>query len=253
MKNYSIVALFFVLNISCVKEKNVQEVKIADAGKVWQSEEYGLDDYFKKNEIQPTAVFTNMHDASEILFFNHSVKWISKGGEIWMNIDGDVFRLDKGVTLNDVWGNDNDSVNYMNDWDEMKYYKYKNSEMIGIRMYFDQCTGIGCSVNYFLLYDLKKKTKNYFGTFRTDNKLALYSFNNKGSVGYLSRTFIGDAQGATEMNFITELYSLNDNGVFVLQKDLNGKPYQIIQTTFPNDTTIVGDKVTVHWFENIKE
>lgn len=62
---------------------------------------------------------------------------------------------------------------------------------------------------------LKKKTKNFFGTFRTDNKLAIYSFNNK-SVDYISGTFIGDAQGATPMNVISELYFLNDKGEFIL-------------------------------------
>jgi hypothetical protein len=264
MKNYflifSIIA-FFLLNSSCIKDKKNETAVVAKEDKlitvpvkkIWESEEYGLDDYFERNEIKPTAVFYNKHDSSKIAFLNHLVRWINIDGVIKLNIDGDIFRLDKGITLNDVWGEDKDSITYMNDWDEMKYYKYKNYEMIGIRMHFDQCTGIGCSVNYFLWYDLKKRTKNYFGTFRTDNKLALYSFNNNQSIDYVSGTFIGDAQGGTEMHFKKELYSLNDKGVFILQQDSNGNPYQITQTTFPNDTTIPGDKVTINWFEDIKE
>ena len=97
------------------------------------------------------------------------------------------------------------------------------------------------------------QTENYFGTFRTDEELNLYLFNNNDQIDYLSRTFVGDAQGATEMNFITELYSLNKKGAFVLQKDSSGVPFQITQTTFPNDTTKVDIKVSIHWFENIKE
>ena len=258
MKNNFSICLFllFLLNISCIKkeeEKKEGEIKINSAIAIWQSEEYGLDRYFEKYEIKPTAIFYNMQDESEILFFNHRIKWINKDNHIQLNIDGDVFSLDGETTLNAVWGSDKDSVNFTNDWDEMKYYKSPHYELIGIRLHFDPCNGIGCSVNHFLWYDFKRKKKNYFGTFRTDNKLALYAFNNNACVDYLSGTFVGDAQGGTAMNFNRELYSLNNKGKFVLQKDSNGDVYKITQTTFPNDTTINGDNVTVHWFENIKE
>jgi hypothetical protein len=246
--------LVFLSNTSCNKEEKRGEVKVPSATKsTWESEEYGLDRYFEKHEIKPTAVFYNKYDSSEILFFNHRIKWINKDNHIQLNINGDVFSLDGETTLNSVWGSDKDSVHFVNNWDEIKYYKSPDYEVVGIRMHFDRCNGLGCSVNHFLWYDLKKKTKNYFGTFRTENKLALYSFNNNKSVDYLSKTFVGDAQGATEMNFITELYSLNEKGKFVLQKNPSGDAYRITQTTFPNDTTIEGDRVTIHWFENIKE
>jgi hypothetical protein len=253
---YSFLIFLFtllLLNVSCIKEEQKETPKIVAVKPVRQSEEYGLDNYFKKHEIQPDAVFYNMHDGSEILFFNHRVKWINKDNKIQLNIDGNIFGLDGETTLNAVWDNDKDTVSLVNDWDEMKYYKSKEYELIGIRMYFDPCNGIGCSANHFLWYDFKKKTKNYFGTFRTDNRLALYSFNNNESIDYLSKTFVGDAQGATEMNFVTELYSINGKGEFILQKDSNENPYKITQTTFPNDTTIKGDRLNIHWFENIKE
>lgn len=250
--------LLFFLFISCTKEakkevENAVTVKTVAVKAVWESEDYGLDRYFEKHEIKPTAIFYNKQDGSDILFFNHRINWVNKDNNIQLNIDGDVFSLDGETTLNAVWGSDKDSVNFTNDWDEMKYYKSPDYELVGIRMHFDPCTGIGCSVNHFLWYDFKRKTKNYFGTFRTDNKLALYAFNNNEFVDYLSGTFVGDAQGGTAMNFNRELYSLNGKGEFILQTDSKGNAYQISQTTFPNDTTIGGDKVTMNWFENIKE
>jgi hypothetical protein len=124
-------------------------------------------------------------------------------------------------------------------------------ELIGIRMTFYPCTGLGCSVDYYLIYDLQTRTKNFFGTFRTANNLSLYNFNNDDKLDYLSKTFSGDPQGSTPMEFIYELYSMENNGHFVQQKNESGQAYQIKQTTFPNDTTKT-EIFEQKWFKEIK-
>ena len=196
-----------------------------------------LDYYFDQNEIKPSiAVYNIEGNEKEIQLLNHRIKWSNTDDETKIKIDNDLFTLKDKATINIVWRN-NDSVDFSNYWDEMKLYKINDTELIGIRMLFEPCTGLGCSVNYFLVYDIKTKSKNFFGTFRTDNKLALYNFKNDDKIDYPSKTFSGDAQGLTPMKLIYELYSMEDNGYFVKQKNNRGQVYQIKQTTFPNDTT----------------
>lgn len=118
-------------------------------------------------------------------------------------------------------------------------------------MSFLPCTGLGCNVDYFLIYDVKTKAKNFFGTFSANNELELFNFNNDDKIDYVAKTYNGDAHGLTPIEFIYELYSMDTNGTFIAQKDKGGLKYQIIHTTFPNDTT-KSDKLTEHWITQIK-
>lgn len=196
-----------------------------------------LDYYFDLYEIKPAIAISNSEgNQTQVQLLSHTIKWLNTDDETKIKINNDLFSLKDKATLNIVWENI-DSVDFANNWDEMKFYKINDRELIGIRMSFEPCTGLGCSVNYFLIYDLQTKSKNFFGTFRTDNKLALYNFGNDDKLDYLSKTFNGDAHGSTPMEFVYELYSMEDNGRFIQQKNSTGQVYQIKQTTFPNDAT----------------
>jgi len=187
---------------------------------------------------------------TDIQLANHRIKWFDSEVETKIKIDNDLFTLKDKVTLNIVWDN-KDSVDFVNNWDEIKLFKHNDKEYIGIRMSFAPCNGLGCSVKYFLIYDVATKSKNFFGTFRTDDSLELFDFSNDNKVDYVSKTFRGDAHGSTPMEFIYELYSMDTNGHFKEQKDNGGLTYQINHTTFPNDTTKT-DKLTEHWITKIK-
>ena len=196
-----------------------------------------LDYYFHQYEIKPSVSVNNTDgNQTEIQLSNHMIKWLNTDEETKINIDNDLFTLKDKATLNIVWDN-KDSVNFANNWDEIKLFRINDRELIGIRMSFQPCTGLGCSVSYFLIYDLQTKSKNFFGTFRADDKLAIYNFNNDGKLDYVSKTFSGDGHGSTPMEFIYELYSMEDNGHFIQHKNKSGQIYQIKQTTFPNDST----------------
>ena len=53
----------------------------------------------------------------------------------------------------------------------------------------DMCTGLGCGVNYQLIYDLYSKKVFPFGRFRTGLDMNLYKIKN--NIYYLSKTFHG--------------------------------------------------------------
>jgi hypothetical protein len=229
----------FILLIIFISCKNRTEKKTIDAKKESKASSFDrgrLDYYFSEFEITPWIAIYNIGDTTDVQLGKHKIEWLNTDDETKIKIDNDLFTLKDKVTINTVWEKQ-DSVDFANNWDEMKLYKYNDREIIGIKMSNHRCSGLGCSVNYFLVYDLQTKTNTFFGTFRTDNKLALYNFNNDDKLDYVSKTFSGDAGGTTPMEFIYELYSMEPNGQFVQQKNSNGLTYQIKQTTFPNDST----------------
>ncbi len=207
--------------------------------------------HFELYRIKPSIEINNTEgNKTDIQLANHRIKWFDSEDETKIKIDNDLFTLKDKATLNIVWDN-KDSVDFANNWDEIKLFKHKDKEYIGIRMTFAPCTGLGCGVEYFLIYDVATKSKSFFGTFRTDDNLELFDFSNDDKVDYLSKIFSGDAHGSTPMEFIYELYSMDTNGQFKEQKDNSGLKYQIKHTTFPNDTTKT-DKLSEHWIAKIK-
>jgi hypothetical protein len=210
-----------------------------------------LKQHFELYRIKPSIEINNTEgNQTDIQLANHKIKWFDKDDETRIKIDNDLFTLKDKVTLNIVhYGKD--SVDFTNNWDKMKLFKHNEREYIGIRMSFVPCTGLGCSVDYFLIYNVETKTKNFFGTFRTDNELELFNFNNDDKIDFVAKTFNGDAHGSTPIEFIYELYSMDTNGQFKEQKDKSGLTYQIKHTTFPNDTTKT-DVLWEHWIAKIK-
>ncbi|WP_298145947.1 hypothetical protein [Flavobacterium sp.] len=181
--------------------------------------------HFELRSIKPSIIINNTEgNQTDIQLGNHKIKWFNTDDETKIKIDNDIFTLKDKATLNIVhYGKD--TVDFANNWDEIKLFKHNDREYIGIRMSFSPCTGLGCSVDYFLIYDVKTKSKNFFGTFRTDNELELFNFNNDCKIDYLAKTYNGDAHGSTPIEFIYELYSMDTNGQFKMQKDNGGLTY----------------------------
>ena len=250
--NGFLVFIILTIVISC---KSKTENKTADLkkqeSKISSFDRGRLDHYFSEYEIKPSIVVNNTEgNQTEVQLLTHKIKWIDTDNETKIKIDSDLFSLKDKATINDVWEK-KDIVDFADNWDEMKLYKISGRELIGIRMSNHRCNGLGCSIDYFLIYDCSTKTRNFFGTFRTDNKLALYNFNNDDKIDYLSKTFTGDAHGSTPMEFIYELYSMDRNGRFAQQKTSSGQTYQIKQTTFPNDSTKT-ETFEQRWLTEIK-
>ncbi len=210
-----------------------------------------LKQHFEAHKIKPSVQINNTEgNQTDIQLANHKIKWFDKDDETKIKIDNDLFTLKDKVTLNNVsYGKV--SVDFSNNWDEIKLFKHNNREYIGIRMSFAPCVGLGCSVDFFLIYDVKTKTKNFFGTFRTDRELELFNYGNDEKIDFVAKTHNGSANGSTPIEYIYELYSMDTNGQFKVQKDSSGLTYQIKHTYFPNDTTKT-DKLTEHWITKIK-
>jgi hypothetical protein len=210
-----------------------------------------LKQHFEAHKIKPSVQINNTEgNQTDIQLANHKIKWFDKDDETKIKIDNDLFTLKDKVTLNNVsYGKD--SVDFSNNWDEIKLFKHNDREYIGIRMSFAPCVGLGCSVDFFLIYDVKTKTKNFFGTFRTDRELELFNYGNDEKIDFVAKTHNGSANGSTPIEYIYELYSMDTNGQFKVQKDSSGLTYQIKHTFFPNDTTKT-DKLTEHWITKIK-
>jgi hypothetical protein len=146
--------------------------------------------------------------------------------------------------------NGKDDVDFANNWDEIKLYKYNNKEYIGIRMLFSPCTGLGCSVNYYLIYATSTKTKNFFGTFGTNSELELYNYSNDNKLDYVSQTFKGDINNSKSIETIYELYSLETDGKFKELKNNDNKTYQIYHKIYTEGNK--EDKLTEKWITKIK-
>lgn len=207
-----------------------------------------LNNYFYNYEIEPSIIINNTEgNQTSIELGNHKIKWIDTEDETKIRIDNELFTLKDKITLNTIWGN-KDSVDFANNWDEIKLFKYNQIELIGIRMSFKPCTGLGCGIDYFCIYDLKSKTKNFFGQYRIDRKMALYHFDNE--LSFVSKTYRESANDSRVEHFY-KLFSMNETGQFSEKKNSNGLTYWIKRITFPDDT-ISREILEENWIQKIK-
>jgi len=251
-----LILLFYLILFSACKEKTIENNKKQKIYVIQKNIQDTLDYYFYKYEIEPEIIINNVEgNKKEVSFLSHKIKWFDKDDETKIQIDNDLLNLRKEVTLNNVQGEGVDSVDFANNWDQIKYFKFNDDELIGIRMSFYPCTGLGCSVDYFLIYDLQRKTKNYFGTFRADNELKLFHFNNDEQyrIDYLSKSYydLTDSSG-DKREIVYELFSLSNQGKFILQKGNQGIPYYIKHRFSVDDTTRFQETWEKSWFEKIK-
>ena len=245
------ITLFLLLSLFGCKEKsdNSQTIKYVRVN--YENINDSLQNYFTTYEIEPQVIVNNVDQKqTKVSFLNHNIEWLESGTEPLVRIDNNLISLKQEVTLNNVWGNEVDSVNFANNWNQIKYFNFNDEEIIGIRMNYFPCTGLGCSIDYFLLYDLKRKTKSFFGTFRTDRELKLYHLRNNSQIDYLSKTYNSGTDGvAKEIEIVYELYSLADNGRFELQKDKQDKPYFIRHILPVEETSNGKETLEANWFE----
>jgi hypothetical protein len=239
MKRYKLVFLILISISSCCrpeKTENTVEPKhkiVRERKSNYLQEEKiynDLEHYFERYRLTPSIEINNNEGNQTVVHLaNHKIKCFRNGTRT-IQIDDDLINLKDWITVNEVWGN-KDSVNFVNTWEQMKLFKYKGRDFIGIRMSCSPCNGIGCSVNYFLIYDVSSRSKNFFGTFRVNNNLELFDFQNDELIDYVSKSYVGDNYGDSTVHKY-QLFSLNSYGKFLLQKDCSGSNYEIDFTTF---------------------
>ncbi len=246
--------LFFLILVSCNEKKSTSPVvkkpflktkqeKIIDTTQYFEK----LNNYFDLYKLTPSIVVNNIDNDNVLAEIgNHKIKWIDSDDETKIKIDDDLFSFKDELSFNDK-----SRIDFVNNWDQIQLYKFNGKEIIIIRMSFYPCNGLGCSADYFLFYDVSSKGKSYFETFRTNREIELFNFNNDDKIDYVSKTFKGDYHDATPIETIYELFSLEKDGKFKLQKDKKGLKYQIKITTFPEKLNKI-DEYSEYWINNTK-
>ena len=183
MKQLHVLIFAFII-VSCSdnkidKNQNDKNVSLSLNKKIEQFESN-----LNKYKINPT--FSSSLDSISYFDKNLKIKNFDNNKNFVIEINDNKFEVKKLETLNDVW-NGKDSLNYANQISKIKYYKDLNK--ILLLLDFDMCTGLGCSVNYQIIYDLKTKNIQPFGRFRTGDDMNIYKIDNVNY--YLSKTFHG--------------------------------------------------------------
>jgi hypothetical protein len=219
-----------------------------------------LDYYFLGRELKPWFIVNNLDwdkENSDIAVGGHRIKWTSSyKEETKIDIDGDLFSLKGKFSLNKLDEEESDEareVDFADRWYQIKLYDVNGRQLIGIGMGNHSCTGTGCGVTFFLVYDLKTKSKSFFGSYRIDHEIELYDFGNDGTIDFLSGTYAGASDGvAKEIANIHELYTMDEKGGFKLQLDKTGKKF-FFKRTFKAETYKELEKKFIYnWVEEIK-
>jgi hypothetical protein len=210
-----------------------------------------LDKYLSFHKIEPLITVSNTeHSQTEIEISKHSIHWFNTEDETMIRINNDLFSLKDKFTLNNVRDTSREIVDFANNWKSIKLFSLNGRELIGISMHYYICTGIGCNIEYYLLYDVTTKTKSFFGFYRGTGELNIYQFRNDSKFSFVSQTYIDTSYASQAIEFNYGLYSLEDNGLFKLQRNRNGQPYTLKRTFYPNDTT-KSMTFEQNWFEEL--
>lgn len=213
--------------------------------------DYGkmIEEYLRIKTIEPTVVFNN-DGRNEIDLLEHKISWLPFEKGIEISIDGHSIKTSDKVTSNPVWDTGVDSVNFANFLHQIKVYE--SDSLIGFVLTNTPCNGLGCSVNYPIIYNIKTKRQTYFGRFRTGFEFELYDFNSDDRPDYLSKTFFGrNAQGIDTTEFV--LYSETVNGDFKEFQTKEQKKFWFKHTYTEFQMNLDNEKFEENWTEKINK
>lgn len=252
MKHLILLVLSFTLLTACKKKETketVRSIKTPTSEKTFTER---LEDHFSRYRIEPQVIVNNTDDRTEIDFLGHQIKWQDNDKETRFIIDNKQFSLKNEITRNEMVNAEKLDVDLANNWSQIKLYNYGSSEIIAIKMNYSPCTGIGCSVDYYLIYNITTKTTNYFGNFGIDNmfdnELSLYNFQD-GKISFVSKSSIDEPE---VKHVIYELYAMDNKGQFQIQKRPNGKKYSIEESFGANNYNSPPISFKQDWIIKIK-
>ena len=235
-----------------IPEPPIEEKKI-QTPQTGESVERKLKYYLYGREIKPAVIVNNIeHNQKLINLENIKIKWIRSEKEIKVSINGDILALKDKSSINNVDDSGRTLGNIVDNWNEIKLFKINDRKLIGINMGSEFCTGLMCSYSFYLIYDLKTKSSNFFGDFRTGIEMKLYDFENNGTIDFLSTTNDFTNTPRLETKHTYNFYTLDEKGTFRLQKDNSQNPYFIKRVFSSNNESEIEHKFEQHWIEEIK-
>jgi hypothetical protein len=202
MKKIIILFLALIFIMSCSKKQNIKPTENKENNESIEKQITVFESNLSSNKIKPTFS-TNLDSLS---FFDKTlkIKTASTKNNLTIYINGNKIETKKLETINNVWSG-KDSVNFANQISQIDYYN--DLKLLLLELDFYPCTGIGCGVNYQLIYDLKTKKVYPFGRFRTGFDMSLYKIGNRNY--YLSKTFNGRNEQLKDTIYF-ELYDITE-------------------------------------------
>lgn len=227
--------IFLLLALTCLllsckrNEDNKKENVIQnecnhdyDTTRVVRSNAERLRNHFIQHEIRPKMIINNIDgNENEIKLVNHNIKWTNGKKETILIIDNKQISLKGTTTINEVNNFKKDTLDFTDKWTQMKLYKLDGKDIIAIEMEYSIYKGY--PTNLYLLYDTAKKATNYFGAFEAKNGMNLYDFGDD-KISFVSQSHLITPACPED---IYNIYSIDNEGIFQLQKMKNGKPYEI--------------------------
>jgi len=238
--------LFFVLLVSSCSNTNKSENTYSI---IKQKQDYSsiINKYLDSKKNQPTIVFNNNHDVNSknsVVLNENVISWADKDKGLEIIINGTKINTANKTTLNYIYGKRVDNVNFANNVEQIKFYNHHS--LVCFLLSYYPCTGLACSVNYQLIYDLKTNKESYFGRYKTGYDLELYHFSNNSEPFYISKTFYGGNNPYAIDTTEYVLYNLTKTGDFRIYKDELKERYNFIHI-YPD---IYNDSVNEVFYEN---
>ncbi|RWW99558.1 hypothetical protein [Flavobacterium cerinum] len=243
------------LLLSCKRSDNNKKENVIhdeynhdyDTTRIVRSNAERLRNHFIHHEIRPKMMINNIDgNENEIKLANHNIKWINGRKETILIIDNKQISLKGTTTINEVHNFKKDTLNFTGKWTQVKLYKLNGRDIIAVEIeysiYKDYPT------NLYLLYDTAKKTTNYFGAFEAKNGMNLYNFGDD-KIRFVSQSHLITPTCPED---IYNIYSIDNEGIFQLQKKRNGKPYEILHFYTPEGIKEFEGLVQDDWIKKIK-
>lgn len=150
--------------------------------------EVELDQFEKELEYKKiTPTYRIQVENKEIRFEDFFVSFSELDDSLKIYINKDTLNIYKLITQNIV-EDEKQQVDYANSLLEVNYYQKLNILMFLVHFY--PCTGLGCGVNYQVVYDTKNKKMFAFGRFRTGFEMELYNYDSNLPC-FLSKSYDG--------------------------------------------------------------
>ncbi len=164
----------------------------------------------------------------------------------WLKINSETFSLDELKTVNPRTDGEMDNM-FCNYLEKIKLYRHGSDELLFMEFKPFPCSGLGCGVFDYLIFNVSKKQLNLFGTFSVEN-LDLYRFPIHQEISFIATEYSGDPHGYSPVHFTSRIYSMNDKGEFTLTKDNTGKEYFYEEISYPNDS-LKEPSYKANWFQ----
>lgn len=126
-------------------------------------------------------------ESDTIRFEDFFIRFSELEDSLKIYVNNDTLFVNDMITQNNVETN-KIQVDYSNAISFIQYYSYY--DILMFQTYYYPCSGLGCGVNFQILYHTKTKKTFAFGRFRTGYDMELYSYNREQPY-YLSKSFDG--------------------------------------------------------------